>query len=261
MSRGSSIALVVALVVSSACAGPTGRPQTQTESAGPPEVRLAAVRAHSEQFDQDDPRRPAGSQGEGIAATYLLGHLQQSGYEVYLDPVPVSNLVSSTNVVALPAAGDEPSVVVVVPYDTAPRTPDNSPALGLFLEVARALKVSRESAAVEFVALGAERTGVSGGRLGSRRLAQFMRDRAQHPVVVSLEDVTLGERGPVVVRGGASEDIHAAARAAGMAARTGAGDSPTLEVFGAAGFRSAALGGPAGSAGPVLLEYLVDSRP
>jgi hypothetical protein len=261
MSRGSSIALVVALVVSSACAGPTGGPQTQGESAGPPEVRLATVRAHSEQFDQDDPRRPAGSQGEGIAATYLLGHLQRSGYQVYLDPVPVSNLVSSTNVVALPAAGDEPSVVVVVPYDTTPGTPDTSPALGLFLEVARALKVSGKGAAVEFVALGAERAEVSGGRLGSRRLAKFMRDRSQHPVVVSLEDVTLGASGPVEVRGGASEGIDAAARAAGVAARTEVGNTPTVEVFSAAGIRSAALSGPAGSVGAVLLEYLVASRP
>jgi hypothetical protein len=259
MSRGSSVALLVALVVSSACAGTSDPPQTQTAPAGPPEVRLATVRAHSEQFDRDDPRRPAGSQGEGIAATYLLGHLQRSGYEVYLDPVPVSNLVSSTNVVALPASGDEPRVVVVVPYDTAPGTPDTSTALGLFLEVARALKVARNDAAVEFVALGAERADVSGGRLGSRRLAQFMRDRSQQPVVVSLENVTLGAGDPVEVRGGASEDIQAAARAAGVAARSETGSTPTLEVFGAAGFRSAALGGPAGRAGRALLAYLASS--
>jgi hypothetical protein len=219
------------------------------------------VRAHSVQFDQDDPRRPAGSQGEGIAATYLLGHLQRSGYEVYLDPVPVSNLVSSTNVVALPAAGEDPSVVVVVAYDTAPGIPDTSPALGLFLEVARALKATGKGPAVEFVALGAERAEVSGGRLGSRRLAQFMRDRAQHPVVVSLEGVALGGRGPAVISGGASKEIVAAARAASVMVRTENGHTPTLEVFRAAGFRSLALGGPAGSAGPLLLEYLVESRP
>jgi hypothetical protein len=223
-------------------------------------VRLAAVRAHSQQFDRDDPRRPAGSQGEGIAATYLLGHLQRSGYEVYLDPVPVSNLVSSTNVVALPEGGEDPNVVVVVPYDTAPGTPDTSPALGLFLEVARALKI-RGGRAVEFVALGAERAEVAGGRLGSRRLAQFLRDREQHPVVVSLEDVSLARRGPVVVRGGASQDIVSAARAAGVMIFTENGPTPTLEVFGAAGFRSVALGGPAESAGPVLLEYLAGAGP
>jgi hypothetical protein len=261
MSRGFLIALVAAMAASTACANPARRPQTQSQSAGPPEVRLATVRAHSEQFDQADPRRAAGSQGEGIAATYLLGHLQRSGYEVYLDPVPVSNLVSSTNVVALPAAGEDPSVVVVVPYDTAPGTPDTSPALGLFLEVARALKVTSEGPAVEFVALGAERAEVAGGRLGSRRLAQFMRDRAQHPVVVSLEDVALGGRGPAVVSDGASKDIVAAARAAGVMVRTEDGRTPTLEVFSAAGFRSVALGGPAGTAGPVLLEYLAASRP
>ena len=253
--------MVLGLIVPTSCSSAARGPEVPVTAGGPPRVRLATVRAHSQQFDRDDPLRPAGSQGEGIAATYLLGHLQRSGYEVYLDPVPVSNLVSSTNVVALPAAGEDPSMVVVAPYDTAPGTPDTSPALGLFLEVARALKAGGEGAAVEFVALGAERAEMSGGRLGSRRLAQFMRDREQHPVVVSLEEVSLMGQGAAVVRGDASQDIVAAARAAGVTVEAEDGRTPTIEVFGAAGFRSVALGGPAGSAGQVLLEYLVGAGP
>jgi hypothetical protein len=255
------LGLALGLIAATSCSSAPPGPEVRVPAGGPPRVRLDAVRAHSEQFDQDDPRRPAGSQGEGIAATYLLGHLQRSGYEVYLDPVPVSNLVSSTNVVALPEGGEDPNVAVVVPYDTAPGTPDTSPALGLFLEVARALRVGEEGRAVQFVALGGERAEVAGGRLGSRRLAQFMRDREQHPVLVSLEDVSLARRGPVVVRGGASKDIVSAARAAGVMVHTEGGRTPTLEVFGAAGFRSVALGGPAGSAGSVLLRYLVGAEP
>ena len=253
--------LAAAAVASTSCRASPGEAELSVAQ-GPGRVRLDAVRAHSAQFDEDDPGRAAGSQGEGIAATYILGHLQRAGYEVYLQPVPVSNLVSSTNVVALPSGGPEVRAVVVVPYDTAPGARDTSPALGLFLEVARALEARDEGGEVEFAALGAERAEVSGGRLGSRRLAQFMRDRDQHPVVVSLEDIALGRgRRAAVARGAARGQLVRVARARGAPLRAEASTTPTIEVFQAAGFRSVALSGPASIAGEVLLEYLAEGVP
>lgn len=254
-------ALTAVAVASTSCGANPGEAELSVAQ-GPGRVRLEAVRAHSAQFDEDDPGRAAGSQGEGIAATYILGHLQRAGYEVYLQPVPVSNLVNSTNVVALPSGGPDVRAVVVVPYDTAPGTSDTSPALGLFLEVARALEARDEGGGVEFAALGAERAEVSGGRLGSRRLAQYMRDRDQDPVVVSLEDIAL-DRDPraAVARGEARRELVRIARAYGAPLRAKASITPTIEVFQAAGFRSVALSGPAEIAGEVLLEYLAEGVP
>jgi hypothetical protein len=255
MLRGVAAGALVAVVAAASCTTSAPPPEVPAAS-GPATIRLAAVRAHSRQFDEDDPRRHAGSQGEGIAATYILGHLQQAGYEVYLDPVPVRNLVNSTNVIALPPRGEEPEAVVVVAYDTAPGVPDTSAALGLFLELARAAHVRDGDAALQFAALGAERADVSGGRLGSRRLVQFMRERDQRPVVVSLEDISLASRGPVTVRGADAAEVTRSAREEGIATRIEEEATPTVEVAQAAGFRALAVGGPARAAGRLLLSYL-----
>jgi hypothetical protein len=186
--RAAGLLLAPALVGS--CAPSAPGPPTPSPT-GPAHVRGEVVARHARQFAADDPEREAGSQGEQIAAAYLLAHLQRAGYRAFLDPVPVSNLVRSTNVVASPPSGRRPLVAVTVPYDTpAARAapPGAAEALGVFLELARALAVARPQHRAAFVALGAERAEVAGGRLGSRRLVVYLRARSLNPKVVVLSD-------------------------------------------------------------------------
>jgi hypothetical protein len=100
--------------------------------------------------------------------------------------VPVGDLVRSTDVVALPPSGDDPLAVVVVPYDTAPDLPPQGEDLGLFLELARALRVQEPTHPIEFVALGAELTHRDGGSLGTRRLVKLLVDAELRPTIVSI---------------------------------------------------------------------------
>ncbi len=138
---------------------------------------------HADQFEQDVPVRPPGSQEEFAAATYITGHLQQAGYVVRLDSVPVANTVRSSNVVALPPSGQPPRIVVAVSYGTDPTERDaDAGDIGAFLEVARVLRARSVAHNVEFVALGAK----SENLLGSRRLAQVLLDEGVEPRIVYL---------------------------------------------------------------------------
>lgn len=187
--EGRATGVLLALAIAGSCTGASPEPPVRQAASGPPRIRADVVARHARQFSEDDPERAAGSQGEQIAAAYLLAHLQQAGYRAFLDPVPVSNLVRSTNVVASPPSGRRPEVAVTVPYDTPARKaapPGAAEAVGLFLELARALAVARPQHRVAFVALGAERAEVSGGRLGSRRLVVYLRSRSLSPEVVVL---------------------------------------------------------------------------
>lgn len=80
--------------------------------------------------------------------------------------------VRSTNVVALPPSGEDPSVVVAIPYDTGVSPGVDGEHIGLFLELARSLNVAAPDHRVAFVAMGAE----SAERRGSRRLTQYLLD-------------------------------------------------------------------------------------
>ncbi|MDQ3646688.1 MAG: hypothetical protein M3345_07105, partial [Actinomycetota bacterium] len=112
-----SVWATAGLLLVTGCAGePSTRPAAVPT--GPPEVRLDIVADHTREFDVDVPSRAAGSQEEFAAAAYITGHLQQAGYVVRLDGVPVADLVRSTNVVAL--SDVDPKVVVAIPYDTGP---------------------------------------------------------------------------------------------------------------------------------------------
>ena len=246
-------ACAAALVVLMSCATAPER-RAEPASSGPARVRSEVVRRHAEQFRTELPERPAGSQEEELAATYVLGHLQRAGYVVFLDPVPVADLVQSTNVMALPPSGEDPAAVVVVPYDTSADAPDHAVSLGLFLELARATFAAAPDHSIEFVALGAQHADVSGGRLGARRLARYVADRDQHPVVLSLQ--ALGEQGGVSAAGPAAPDLEALARRLGVATAPPHEDDPVAEVFTAAGFETTSVGGGADGAGQVLLHWL-----
>lgn len=177
-----SLTSVLVLIVLSACSPATDQPRSENPSPGPPSVQYDIVRRHAEQFDVDVGDRPAGSQEELAAGSYILGHLQLAGFAPHLDRVPVADNVSSTNVVAFPPAGGDPRVLVTIAYDTGPRPGQSGRYLGLFLELARVLNVTAPEHAVAFVAVGAE----SADRRGTRRLAQFLLDRELDPVVYSI---------------------------------------------------------------------------
>jgi hypothetical protein len=149
---------------------------------GPPEIQYDVVQQHALQFDVDFPDRPAGSQHELAAASYILGHLQLAGFSPRLDRVPVQDAVSSTNVVAMPPNGSEPGYLVTVAYDTGAMHDDRGRDIGLFLELARALSVADPDHSVAFVAVGAE----SVDHRGTRRLAQFLLDHGVDPQIFSI---------------------------------------------------------------------------
>lgn len=241
------LSLAGALVgVLSACGG-AEPPPSEIEPTGPPTVRPGVIAAHARQFDEEIAERPAGSQEEQGASQYILGHLQQAGYFVQLDSVPVANLVESTNLVALPPSGEPAETIVTVGYDADDDTPPSGETIGLFLELARALYAAEPGHRVEFVALGAETTV---DRRGSRRLAQQLREEERDVDVITLVPgaKSLGARGSL------ADAISEAAREVGLETT----DLPAeqVDVFAQAGFDSALVGGPPQELARALLAYL-----
>jgi hypothetical protein len=218
-------------------------------------VAQGVVDEHAGQFDDALADRRAGSQQEFAAATYILGHLQTAGYVPLLDPVPVEDTVRSTNVVAPPPLGGPPEVVVAVSYDTGPDAQGTGAAIGLWLELARALYARDQNHAVEFVALGAENTPLNGGNLGSRRLVEFLRDEEMSPLVVLLDGVTGGE---VLfgARGESAPELFSAADRVGVEVGSPEPPRPTDGVLERAGVRHVSLSGHVEDVGRVLLEFL-----
>jgi hypothetical protein len=227
-------------------------------------VRQPLVARHAREFDRDLARRPAGSQEEEAAAAYLLAHLQHSGYVARLEPVPVANTVNSTDVIALPPSGRDPEVVVAVPYDTAQQAAPGGAALGLFLELARALRVADPRHSVEFVALGAERTPVQGGHLGARRLAQLLIDEDRDPLVVTLEAIYLRGLDGFGAFGANVDGLTAVARGLEVPVHplppaepeVGEERSERALVFRDAGLSHVAVTGRSQDVGRVLVAYL-----
>lgn len=242
------VATLLLALGASACGGGETRP-SEIEPTGPPVVRAEVVARHAAQFDEELTEREAGSQEEQAASQYILGHLQQAGYFVQLDAVPVANLVESTNLLALPPSGKEPETIVTVAYDADDRTAPYGATIGVFLELARALYVAERDHRIEFAALGAEATDE---HLGSRRLAQQLREEDRNVDVITL----VPNRDHVEVRGSLAGDVTAAADSVGIDARPLPGDE--LDVFARAGFDSALLGGPPEDLGATLLSYLQD---
>lgn len=243
---------LIGLVLSAACGGEQV-PFEQPEVEGPAEVQIDVARQHAEQFSSDVPTRPAGSGEEQAAAAYILGTLQQNGYFARLDAVPVEDLFRSTNVVAQPAGGAEPAAMVVVPYGTGPGAPDGELALGLFLELARALNVESPGHRVHFVALGAEFTDVEGGHLGSRRLARYLLDEEQMPFIVELGEIK--DQAGITAEGDRVEELMAASSDSEPTPAGGhRGARP--DVFGAAGFQRVLVSGGLVSVAPALVTFL-----
>lgn len=246
---------LAALACGAACADSSPGGPLNVEPSGPPEVRAATVEAHAEQFDAEVPERRAGSQQEQIAATYILGHLQQAGYSARLDSVPVGNLVNSTNVIATLPGTAEPAVVVAIAYDGGGATSASGRALGLFLELARAVTVADAQHRVEFAALGAENSDLEGGaHRGARELAELLEAQRRDVVVVVLGEVTA--QGPVAGDGAASLLQEAGIRAGNPAGGLNRKASETSAVLTEAGYESAWVSGGATELGATLLDWL-----
>ena len=213
-----------------------------TSSSGPPTIRSDVVEAHAEQFDSEVPVRSPGSGEELAAASYVLGHLQQAGYVPLLDSVPVENLVESTNVVALPVSGEEPTELVAVSLGTS-EAETGGEQIGVFLEVARALNVARPDHAVAFVALGAEDSPRLGGSLGTRRLLQYLADREFNPHVI-----TLG-RGPSLTAEGSRDQEIVEKRVP---------SAPRDDLYTRSRLEHTVVSGPPIEVGEAVLTYLAD---
>lgn len=213
------------------------------------------VEEHALQFDEEEPVRPAGSQQEFAASAYIVAHLTEAGYVSRLDAVPVEDLVRSTNVVALPPSGEEPEVLVVVGYDSTETSLPAGLAIGVWLEVARALRAAEPQHSVQFVALGAEHADVEGGALGSRRLVRQLLDDGDSPHVVVVEDVEEGDS-RLVAGGEARDELTRGARSLGVGADQAFPRKDVGAAFLAGGLDTTVIGGGAGAVGPVLLAYL-----
>ncbi len=248
MKRALGVTLLAAFVLSCGSSGEVVAPAVAT---GPAHVRVEVVERHARRLEDGIGRRPAGSRAELVAGSYILAHLQKAGYHVRLDFVPVGNLVRSSNVVARAPSGEKPKVVVTVAYDGDA----GGRSVGVFLEVARALRALVPRHSVEFVAVGAEQTDAKGGRLGSRRLARILLDEARVVLVVVVGDVSTS--GGFSARGDAA-GLQRAASALGLmrgepaSGRDVGGDA----VYDRARIGNAIVAGGAEEVGRVLLRYL-----
>lgn len=204
---------------------------------------LDTVREHARQFTEDVPVREPGSQEESAAASYILGHLQQAGYVPLLDPVPVGDLVESTNVVALPVQGGRPTSLVAVSYGSTEASGGES--IGVFLEVARALNARGPGHDVGFVALGAEGSPRLGSALGTRRLLQYLEDEDLAPHVI-----TLVSDAELTASGAHASEIVPGVEEAPPTARD--------DLFGRSPLEHTTIAGPPDEVGEALLEYLDD---
>lgn len=215
-------------------------------------MRPAIVARHAAQLDEELPERAAGSQQEAAAATYILGHLELAGYAVRLDSVPVEDLVRSTNLVALPPSGTAPEAVVAVAYGDPVGNAGNGADVGLFLELARALRVARPGHPVEFAALGAQSPGTGGRDLGARRLVRLLADSGADTVILSI--LGAGEGDAVCSAGGVPAVLDRGG--GGLSVPECGAAGAQADPFAGAPVAHATIRGPVGALGRVLLRRL-----
>ena len=140
----------------------------------------------------------------------------------------------------------------MVPYDTTEDFPTDGLALGLFLELARALRVAEGNHGVSFTALGAEHAALGQGNLGSRRAAQELLDGESEPMIVSLSRIVKGACVEVSASPG-SEDV---ALGANVDCDPLPATSSEPDVFAEAGFDHVTISGDPIAVGVVLFDFL-----
>lgn len=242
--------LLALLALVSCTANETPRPAASPS--GPPAIEADAIEAHSRQFADELPDRVAGSQQEFAATTYVTAHLQQAGYVVEFDSVPVENTVRSTNVVALPPSTEDPLYLVASAYDGS----GPAPAVGVFLELARALRASVPEHSIEFVALGAEDSAVPDGPLGTRRMIKLLQDRELTPRVIFLTN--LDPPAEFKAYGADADELHTLAYGKDVALTQELLVAPGSDLFAKAGFDTTLVAGDPGRVGQILLRFLAN---
>lgn len=242
------IVLTAAFVLVSGACTAAERDLVAPATEGPPHFDPAAAFDQATQFEEEVPERPAGSAEEQGAAAYILGTLQRSGYIARLDAVPVADTIRSTNVIGRPFSGTT-AAMVVAPYGTGPGAPATELALGTFLELARSLTAVESRHRVSFAALGAEFAGIEGGHLGSRRLARFLIDEDESPLIVQFGTIAEGQ--PLTVGGDANDVLLGSL---GEGARSA--QLPEPDVFKAAGLNRIVVSGAPDEVGRLLVSFL-----
>ena len=261
MTRAEAVAVGALLLC--ACSAPS-EPAAAPRARGPGRIRPEVVARHTRHLNTELRARSAGSQAEGAAAAYILGHLQRAGYVARLEAVPVADAVNSTDVISVPRSGGAPDAVVAVPYDAPVGDAGDGDGIGLFLELARALAVAAPDHAVSFAALGAERTAVGSGHLGARRLARVLNDQGHDPLVITIERVGGPLEGGFGAFGSDVDGLRDAAERLEVpilalpATEPDAGRelSGRAAVFAEAGLEHVAVTGGVDDVGRVLLEFL-----
>lgn len=244
--------LLIALLGLVSCTS-SEAPRPSASPSGPPAIEGDALVSHSEQFADELPNRAAGSQQEFAAATYITAHLQQAGYVVEFDSIPIENTVRSTNVVALPPSTEDPTYLVAVAYDGT----GGAPAVGVFLELARALRAAVPDHSVEFAALGADETDLPGRPLGSRRMIKLLVDRELAPKVLFLANAAPPQE--FKAYGDDAEALHRLAYKDGTALTQELMTDPGSDAFAAAGLDTTLVAGEPSRVGPVLLRFLASA--
>lgn len=234
------------------CSASPSSEVARPDAPGPPDPQPEVIERHATQFADELPQRPPGSNEEQVAASYILGFLQQAGYPGRLDGVPVADLVRSTNVIGTPPEGATPEYLVAAPYGTPPNQALDARSLGVFLEVARALSVRALDHPVEFVALGAEFAEQEKGTLGSVAMASLLQEESFEPQIIYLSPVLSGDafyaQGPL-----ASEfepDVAAGEPSLDQVALAAA------EVYRNEGFDVTIVDGDAADVADTLIEFL-----
>jgi hypothetical protein len=244
--------VLVLAVTALGCSSDPPREVAETEPPGPPNPRAETIEAHATQFSEELPQRPPGSNEEQVAASYILGFLQQASYPGRLEGVPVADLVRSTNVIATPPRGAEPAFVVALGYGTPPNAALDAHSIGAFLELARALSVRAPDHAVEFVALGAEFAEQEDGTLGSKTMATLLLEESLEPEIIYLSPVLSGDgfyaRGPLANQ--FASDMEASGGPLHDVADAAAG------VYRDEGFDVTVIDGEALEVAETLLEFL-----
>jgi hypothetical protein len=243
--------LLLALLVLASCAS-NETPRPAASPSGPPAIEADAIEAHADQFADELPDRVAGSQQEFAATTYITAHLQQAGYVVEFDSVPVENTVRSTNVVALPPSTEDPLYLVASPYDGS----GPSPVVGVFLELARALRASVPEHSVEFVALGAEESHVPDGPLGARRMIKLLQDRELTPRVIYLTNTQ--PPGDFKAYGADADELHSLAFGDDAALTQELLVASGSDLFAEAGFETTLVAGEPAKVAQILLRFLAN---
>jgi len=146
--------------------------------------------------------RPAGTEAERRAASYLAEGFAALGYTVEVVPFRYSSARggsgTSQNVVATGPAEDPrlPLVVIGGHYDSVPMGPganDNASGTGTTLAVARELaRYPITGVAVRYVAFGAEEVGLFGSKDYVDKLSRADRDRLQ--VAISIDMMAVGQQ-------------------------------------------------------------------